>query len=220
MNRTMNSLLICVALISLSGVALADATFVIADPPVACGVIDMVPFDGNGDSGPYDFDTVILGTTGEKRAMAEFDLSTITIPAGEVIESATYEVQIYSNYVGGLGCPYGQVPDTMAVDGYVGNGVEELSDFQAGTGNFLARVDSSEVVYLSVLSFDVSEFVAGLIANGDQYAGLTLRAEQVGGVSVWDGIAGYPKLTITTTVPEPTSLALLALGAMGFIRRR
>lgn len=217
----MSTLLVGVALVGLfGGVALADSTYVIADPAVACGVIDMVPFDGNGDSGPYDYDTVILGTTGEKRAMAEFDLAGFTIPAGEHIASAIYEVQVYSNYCGGLGAPCGQLPVTLAVDGYVGNGIEELSDFQAGTGNFLARADSSDLVYLDLIRFDVTDFVSGLVSAGNQYAGLTVRAETVGSLSIRDGIADYPMLTITTTVPEPGSLALLALGALGLIRRR
>jgi len=223
MNNRVSYVAVCLAIVCAGAAASAwaGASFVVADPPVACGVIDRVPFDGMGDTGPFDYDTVLLGTQGEKRAMAEFDISAFTLPPGEQISSAIFEVQVYSDYCGGLGAPYGLLPNTLAVDGYVGNGLAELSDFEAGNGNFLVRVVSSSVHYGDVLSFDVTPFVSQLVSAGHSWVGLTVRAEQIGSLSIWDGMPGYPRLTITTTpIPEPAGLAALALGTACLYRRR
>ena len=115
----------------------AQTVFTIEDPPVDFEVVDAEPFDGIGDNGPYStFNDALLGTEGECRSMAEFDISPFSVPPGEVISSATLEVMITAIDLYGLGVN-GETPESLVVDGYVGNGVQELSDFQAGDGNQL-----------------------------------------------------------------------------------
>jgi hypothetical protein len=206
-----------VALLLGPAVSLADTVFTIADPPVDFEVIDADPFDGIGDNGPYStFNDVLLGTEGEARSSAEFDLLPFTIPPGEFISAATLQVKITEIDIFGLGVD-GQTPGSVAVDGYVGNGIAELSDFQAGDGNVLDSVATPDPQIGQILTFDVTSFVVDLVNAQQRYAGLTVRAETFGGLWVTEG-NGFPLLTINT-IPEPGTLSLLALAALGLLRR-
>jgi hypothetical protein len=183
---------------------LADTLFTIEDPPVDFEVIDAEPFDGIGDNGPYaTFNDALLGTVGEARSMAEFDISPFSVPPGESISSATFEVRITDIDIFGLGVD-GETPSSLLADGYVGNGVAELSDFQAGDGNTLDSVATPDPQIGQVISFDVTSFVTALVVAGESYVGLTLRAGSFGGLMAEEG-AGYPKLTIETVL-EPTAV--------------
>jgi len=218
------SMLLCLAAASLvgTGATLADSTYVVADPPVAFDVNDLEPFDGLGDSGPYIYFGVVRGTVGEQRAMAEFDVSGFTVPAGETISSALFQVQISHNVGGGMGCPWGQLPLYLAVHGYTGNGVADLSDFEAGGQNsYLDRVPTADAQIGDILTFDVTDYVRTLVDAGERWIGLTVQAQTVGALAIWDGPAGFPNLTINTvSVPEPATLAILAAGALLVMRRR
>lgn len=180
----------------------ATTIFTIENPPVDFEVIDADPFDGYGDNGPYaTFCDVLLGTLGECRSMVEFDISPFSVPPEEFISRATFEVLITSIEIFGLGVN-GETPESLAVDGYIGNGFEELSDFEAGDGNVLASVDTPDPQIGQVLSFNVTSFVTDLVNAQEQYVGLTIRAETFGGLWVTEG-GVFPKLTIET-IPKPT----------------
>ena len=171
--------------------------FTIENPPVDFEVVDADPFDGFGDNGPYStFNDALLGTLGECRSMAEFDISPFSVPPGEYISAATFEVMITEIDVFGLGVN-GETPESLTVDGYVGNGLEELSDFEAGDGNVLDSVATPDPQIGQVLSFDVTSFVTDLVNAQEQYVGLTIRAETFGGLWVTEG-GVFPKLTIET----------------------
>ena len=202
--------------------ALADSVFIIADPPMDFEVVDADPFDGVGDNGPYStFNDALLGTEGECRSMAEFDVSPFSVPPGEFISAATFEVRITAIDVFGLGVD-GETPDSLAVDGYVGNGIAELSDFQAGNGNLLDLVATPDPWVGQVLSFDVTSYVTDLVEAEESFVGLTVRAEteEIGGLMMEeDDDPAFPKLTIQT-IPEPGALALLSLLGLALLRRR
>lgn len=186
----------------LAGVPLwADEVFTIEDPPVDFEVVDAEPFDGIGDNGPYPtFNDALLGTLGECRSMAEFEISPFTVPPGEFISTATFQVRITAIDVFGLGVD-GETPESLAVDGYVGNGTAELSDFQAGDGNVLDSVATPDPQVGLVLSFDVTSFVTDLVDAQEEYVGLTIRAETFGGLMVEESSTyGYPRLTIETAL--------------------
>jgi hypothetical protein len=183
-----------------AGKGLADSVFSIDDPPVDFEVIDADPFDGFGDNGPFPtFNDAVLGTLGEARSSAEFDLSPFSIPPGEEIVSATFEVRVTSVHVQGLGVN-GEVPGDFRVDGYIGDGIAELSDFRAGNGNVLDSVATPDPFVGQILSFDVTSFLADLVAAHETFAGLTLRAGGFGGMMFEEG-SGYPRLTIVTSNP-------------------
>jgi hypothetical protein len=207
-----------------SASVLADSIFTIEDPPVDFEVIDADDgsgeyfFDGIGDFGPfYTFNDAVLGSFGEARSMAEFDISPFVVPPGEFISVATFEVRLTSIGVWGLGVE-GEVPESLAVDGYVANGLDELSDFQAGDGNVLDSVATPDPQLWDIVTFDVTSFVIDMVNAQEQYLGLTVRAETFGGLMMEEG-AGYPKLTIET-IPEPATLALLSLAGLALARRR
>jgi hypothetical protein len=181
-----------------STAVLADSVFTIENPPVDCEVVDADPFDGYGDNGPYStFNDELLGTLGECRSMAEFDISGFAVPPGEYISYAKLEVMITATEIYGLGVN-GEDPESVGVDGYVGNGVEELSDFEAGDGNLLDSVPTPNPQIGDILTFDVTAFVIEMVNAQEQWLGLTLRAETFGGLWTTEG-GVYPKLTIETT---------------------
>ena len=191
--RWIGLLLLLFAFAAWAATAPAQTVFTIEDPPVDCEVVDAEPFDGIGDNGPYDtFNDALLGTLGECRSMAEFDISPFSVPPGEVISSATLEVVITDIEIYGLGVN-GETPESLVVDGYVGNGVEELADFQAGDGNELDAVLTPNPWIGQVLTFDVTLFVTELVAVQETYVGLTVGN-------------GYPRLIIETQ-PDPTGVA-------------
>jgi len=209
---------LCLSLLA-TGEARA-ATFTIEDPEVDFDVLD-INFDGLGDEVFDTFNIVLLGTTGEAREIAEFGISGFSIPPSEVISGATFQVRISSTIVCGLGLSCtGDTPDSLGVYGYVGNGIAEASDFQAGT--LLDTIAPPSYSAGQLLTFDVTAFVQSLVSNGDSFVGLGVRAQEFGGIAIEElSTLGFPRLTITTaavpaTIPEPTSaLGLLAFGAFG-----
>ena len=154
-------------------------------------------FDGTGDSVfPGNFFTVILGSTGEAAEFAEFNISELSIPEGEVITSARFDVKITGLEVGGLGAPFGDNPDIIGAFGYAGNGVADASDFE--TGVLLDTEDTSSPSQGQQLSFDVTDFVQNLINNGESFAGIGLRALEFGGILVDPISESMPSLIIET----------------------
>ncbi len=206
-------------------VVVADAVFTISDPAIDFEVIDADDgsgeffFDGIGDFGPFPtYSGAVLGSFGAGRSMAEFDISGFSIPAGEVITSATFEIKCYSVGVWGLGIE-GQPTDSIALDGYVGNGIEEVSDYQIADGNQLTSLSTEGVAVNDIMTFPITAFVTQMVNDDETWLGLTIRAETFGGHMFNEG-NGYPKLTITTGIPEPATLALGALVALMIVGRR
>jgi hypothetical protein len=181
----------------------SNTIFTIVDPEIDFEVIDADPFDGYGDNGPFaTFNDVLLGTLGECRSCVEFDISNYSIPPGEIISSSTLEVMITEIDVYGLGVN-GETPESLAVDGYIGNGVEELSDFEAGDGNTLDSIAIPDPQIGQILSFNITSFITEMVTAQEHYVGLAVRAETFGGLWVTENEI-YPKLTIETIhLPEP-----------------
>ena len=189
MNRAVRNTIGCLLIACLFGgtATLADSVFTIENPPVDFEVVDAEPFDGIGNNGPYStFNDALLGTEGECRSMAEFDISPFSVPPGEFISSATLEVMITVIDIFGCGVD-GETPASVAVDGYVADGVAELSDFQAGDGNVLYSVATPDPQIGQVLSFDVTAFVTDLVNAQEPFVGLTVRAGSFGGLMIEEG---------------------------------
>ncbi|MEO1558945.1 MAG: cadherin-like domain-containing protein, partial [Cyanobacteria bacterium J06632_19] len=154
-------------------------------------------FDGTGDSVfPGIFFTVLLGSSGEAAEFAEFDISKLSVPKGEIITNARFDVKITNLEVGGLGVSFGDNPDSIGVFGYAGNGVADASDFE--TGVLLDTEDTSNPSVGQQLSFDVTDFVQKLVNSGESFAGIGLRALELGGVAVEPSSVSMPTLIIET----------------------
>ncbi|MEY4519678.1 MAG: hypothetical protein RLZZ499_2278 [Cyanobacteriota bacterium] len=193
-----------------------DATkLTIVDPEVDFEVIDFGP-DGIGDEVFPTFNTVVLGLpgegvfgpTGESAAIVEFDLSNLSIPVGEVVEQAVFEVQITTFDVSGLGVQANDNPEQLGVYGYVGNGIAEASDFQSG--ELLTVLDISSASAGDILTFDVTEFFQTVSEQDHSFAGLAVRAQDVGGLAIPES-ASVPRLSITTK-PSPNSTSAPIFG--------
>ena len=154
-------------------------------------------FDGTGDSVfPGNFFTIILGSSGEAAEFAEFNIDEFTIPEGETISNARFDVKITGLEVGGLGAMFGDNPDIIGAFGYSGNGLADASDFE--TGILLDTEDTSEPSVGQQLSFDVTDFVQNLVNNDKPFAGIGLRALELGGISVDPVSVSQPNLIIET----------------------
>jgi hypothetical protein len=207
--------------------AMADSVYVIDHPEVDFQVIDVddpawgFVFDGVGDIAFESFGDVVQGTFGAARSIVEYDISGFTVPAGEVITGVKLEIRCSSPSIQGFGVNE-ERPDSLAVDGFVGNGMAEASDFQIADGNQLATADSSNLDWYDIVEFSIpASYVAGLVNAGDDYLGLTVRAETFGGCGFWEYPEyPYPRLTITTGVPEPGTAGLCLLGGLALLRRR
>lgn len=207
----------------------ADFTF---NPTVTFEVIDGVSgnFDGNGDEVfPGNFDTVVLGSIGEAAEFAEFDISGFSIPASESIKSAIFQATGLPNQVTGLGAT-GTRPSRLVARGYVGNGLVDASDFQAGT--ILDSANVSPDFIQETYNFDATSFIQNLVSNKDSFAGFGIRAQNtIGGLLLDRGSfsGNGPRLIIktapiATSIPEPSTtlgfLAFSALGVMSLNRRQ
>lgn len=154
-------------------------------------------FDGIGDSVfPGNFFTIILGSTGEAAEFAEFDIGELSMQQGETITNARFDVKITGLEVGGLGASFGDNPDSIGAFGYAGNGVADAADFQAGV--LLDTEDTSNPSVGQQLSFDVTDFVQNLVNNDESFAGIGLRALELGGVAVDPSSVSMPTLVIET----------------------
>ena len=193
--------------------------------------------DGRGDSyilpslglksfpvGTFD-QNYPYGTT---RPAYEFNIGNLSL-APNTIKSAKFNAVITS----GRQSPGYYI--YVALYGYIGNGVADASDFEAGEPLPLVQERLSSGDYRTPrfgISWDIAPFIKQLLSNNTSaFAGLRVEGSgfSVEGVStdstypshpysVW-----YPTLEITTEpVPEPTTIfgSALALGVGGWLKRK
>ena len=202
-------------------------------------------FDGQGDTvtnvsdgrngespQPHSWHDAIERTDSrEVAALLESPFSSITryltgYSENAQITSITNAVlQIYVSYWE----PYNDSA-VIGVFGYVGNGIAEASDFEAGV--FL---DSQEVRgYSGWYDFNVTPFVQQIFSNNNEFAGFALRSLNQNRIvlPISEGIHSYsPKLIVSgeieggvepEPVPEPTTIFGSAIGLClgGWLKRK
>jgi hypothetical protein len=211
----------------------AKAASLIFTPTIKFTIVDGgglgAIFDGLGDRIYPEFGSVLRGTEGESSSLAEFNIGSFSLAPNKFISSAVF--QTVTNpyiFVHGFGVEVGIRPRRLGLFGYVGNGIGEVSDFEAGV--FLSSVDvSSSSQRAIILNFDVTSFVNQRVSNGNAFAGFGIRALDFGGLGVMEQDYDIPltKLIIETPnvvepVPEPTTIFGSAIGLClgGWLKRK
>jgi len=161
------------------------------------------------------------------RAFYEFNIANLSLATNTAIRHARVEARIDSA-TDSPNLPnfpkFPNFPNFLSIFGYVGNGMPDISDYEAGV--FLNSVDLSSSSAGDIISFDVTSFVNQLVSNNDAFAGFGIRATNSGGVSL-GATNKNPTLIIeaanvTEPVPEPTTIfgSALALGVGGWLKRK
>jgi hypothetical protein len=184
--------------------------------------------DGRGDSAfPDNFGDVVRGTLGERASFAEFNIGSFSLAPNRVISSAVFQAQVVDGRVYGFGVN-GTFPDSLGIFGYVGNGIVEASDFEAGVFLSSVNVSVSSAINREILNFDVTSFLNERVSNRDAFAGFGIRALSIGGISLNPNLSSIqPRLIVETAdvaqpVPEPTTIfgSAIGLGLGGWLKRK
>jgi hypothetical protein len=168
-----------------------------AATPAADGEALDMPADGVFDS----IDTTSAGITVQstaggtpttRRGVFEFDIR--AVPKGAAVQSASFQVRVYS----------GTAPSRFDLYGYQGDGVVDLSDATRGDTQVATLVWST---LPASATFDVTGYVQSLVSSGVPFLGLNLRALEVGqNYSVTVGAlesSPPPQLTVTYSTSGP-----------------
>jgi hypothetical protein len=127
----------------------------------------------------------------------------------------------------------------MGVFGYVGNGIAEASDFEAGvfldSQNIIGRTVSGELDDGGWYDFNVTPLVKEIFSNNNEFAGFALRSLSQHEIVLPASngfFTAYPPTLIVSgeiergvqpePVPEPTTIfgSALALGVGGWLKRK
>ncbi len=178
-----------------------------------------IPLFLNPDSA---FVPVGVGKVADTHSAIQFDLSSLQ---GHVISTATLTLSVPGYGTGGGD---GTSSFDTTVSGYTGNGTVTLADFSTApiftAGSFAESVtvvgNVATTVSLTPISLDVSTFIQTEVGGNVHYGGILLYPiNQVAGISTqFQANFANAELTVTTdstAVPEPSSFALLCLGAGG-----
>jgi hypothetical protein len=160
---------------------------------------------------------VAISSDIEIRAFYEFYIGSLSLATNTVIRQAIVETRINSSNTTNF-------PNFLSIFGYVGNGIPDISDFEAGV--FLDSVDISSSSTDDILRFDVTPFVNQLVSNNDDFAGFGIRASNFGGVGL-NATNNNSSLVVETDdvaepVPEPTTIFGSAIGLClgGWLKRK
>ncbi len=222
--NTRRWLLGCVAALVLAAGAppRAVADMIVLIPTDANRGIDNFPRDGIfdallGNPGSLTVSLPPPGMGSEERAALEFSL--LGIPAGSTITSVTLSLTI-----GFLSA----FPPASEIHGYAGNGVVELPDLMVMNLWTNFNPGPSGMTQLIALPTD---YLQTLVDASASHAGLSLRNTQQDMSTVFSffsnlNLPNRPTLTVEFegAIPEPSSLTLLACGAVvlagSVVRRR
>jgi hypothetical protein len=161
------------------------------------------------------------------RAFYEFNIANLSLASNTAIRHAIVEARIdsvtdsstFPNFP-----TYPNFPSFLSIFGYVGNGMPDISDYEAGV--LLNSVDLSSSSAGDIISFDVTPFVNQLVSNNDAFAGFGIRATNSGGVSLGatnkNPILVIATPDVTEPVPEPITFfsSAIGLGVGGWLKRK
>ena len=165
----------------------------------------------------------------EVRGLSEYNLTGLSSAASAFV---TFDIFRAGGLFAGVnGTPF---TGSVIVDAYAGNNTEDISDYQAvsigSIGTF--NVQSGVNVVGDIFSFNITSLYNSIVAGSGTSLGIRLRESTSNADFVLSKAWTFQNFRLTTddqctgagcgTVPEPTSLALVALGMLGAaaLRRR
>ena len=193
------------ALLLLAGGSTAHADPVRLTSVVVGELVDRAPIDAGNLERFMGAQNVALGPSAETRVFYEFSLAGVAMTPAESVRFAAIRAEPFSECASLSPCP-----ELGSVDiyGYAGDGAITLADYDAGT--LLGRV-APVPLQGRRLSLDISLFVRTLLSDGRPFAGIALRTVSQGG-------AGFRHAEVGV-VPEPSTLALIVTGLVGYAGR-
>jgi hypothetical protein len=187
------------------------------------GYPDFESFGGDGHS----WSEVERTTVREIAALTEFSIPNLTgFSTGDPTDFRTdTRITNIINAVLRIEVRY-WYPSTLGLFGYVGNGIAEASDFEAGV--FLGSTTNYEEGEYKFAYFNVTSFLNGLVNNNNEFAGFALRS--LTGDTIHMSIVDQlftdpPRLFVEAeyeVVPEPTTIFGSAIGLClgGWLKRK
>jgi hypothetical protein len=155
--------------------------------------------------------------TEEVRGLSEYDM------AGQLAALSafvTFDVFSYGLFAGVNNFPFTGTIDVLV---YEGNNLEELNDYQAAVTSTIGSFSTLGLNFGDVLSFDVLPAFDNAVSNSWSSFGVRLQTEDTvdsGGAWVFDDFRLTTTDDSSNDVPEPSTLAIFALGMIGLASRR
>ena len=153
-------------------------------------------------------------------AVAEFDVSD---PSDKTTLSNAWKIQLTLDVSNILGNPdfdiVGFAFDTNATQ----DGDVAADDGHTSATQLLGSFAAADLSIGDTISFDVTSAVKDDISNNYTYSGFRFAPAVVGNAVNDNGERDevfFDEATLSTVIPEPTTLALLALGGLALLRRR
>jgi len=102
---------------------------------------------------------------------------------------------------------------TIKVDGYAGNNLEDISDYEALSIGAVGTFSTSGLAVGDILSFDITALFNAALTNGDASLGMRLMADPLNDSGAWT----FENFRLTTdnqtsVVPVPAGLPLMLTG--------
>lgn len=102
---------------------------------------------------------------------------------------------------------------TIKVDGYAGNNLEDISDYEAPSIGAVGTFSTSGLAVGGILSFDITALFNAALTNGDISLGMRLMADPLNDSGAWT----FENFRLTTdnqtsVVPVPAGLPLMLTG--------